>query len=320
MESSNDCVKLSVLLPVYNPKIDWLRQSIDSVLNQTYKEFKLILIDDGSESAVHLVLDEYRKSDSRVTVIKNETNLGLVKSLNIGLEVANSEFVARMDADDCCFPDRFELQMRYLGEHPEISVLATEAIWMDTKEKLTKDRIVSHEDILSTLPFYCCITHPTVILRRKDILNIGGYPDVLAAEDYALWTKLVFSTNLKMEILPRVCLMYRRGDNYAKYGRRQKMSAILIRRYIYRSLIHPDVAGPFDDLPANDLEAREIDDICSILKTYFNANESLLRLNATKAKLRILKSNFSESKISFIEYFLRRIRLKLALVLMRGRI
>ena len=81
MESSNDCVKLSVLLPVYNPKIDWLRQSIDSVLNQTYKEFKLILIDDGSESAVHLVLDEYRKSDSRVTVIKNETNLGLLTRL-----------------------------------------------------------------------------------------------------------------------------------------------------------------------------------------------------------------------------------------------
>ena len=107
--------KISVLMSVYNEPVDWMRQAIESILNQTYKDFEFIIVNDNPEREENqLVLNEYRDKDSRISVLCNDQNIGLTKSLNKGLENANCEFVARMDADDIAFPDRLKLQLQYL--------------------------------------------------------------------------------------------------------------------------------------------------------------------------------------------------------------
>lgn len=89
--------------------------------------------------------------------------MGLIYSLNKGLSLASSEYIARMDSDYWCYPYRFEKQIQYLDNHPEISVLAAQAISFSSGKKIFNPEIISHEDIVSTFPFYCCIIHPSVI-------------------------------------------------------------------------------------------------------------------------------------------------------------
>lgn len=116
-------------MSVYNEPVDWMRQAIESILNQTYKDFEFIIVNDNPEREENqLVLNEYRDKDSRISVLCNDQNIGLTKSLNKGLENANCEFVARMDADDIAFPDRLKLQLQYLLNNPNIAVLGTNAI------------------------------------------------------------------------------------------------------------------------------------------------------------------------------------------------
>lgn len=141
-----------------------------------------------------------------------------------------------MDADDWSFPYRLERQMEFLESHPDICVLGTDAIFMDDNKDFLKYKVHSHTEIASTLPFYCCITHPTVIFLREAILQIGGYPETIAAQDYALWAKIAFTTDYKMAVLPEVCLKYRRSSTQKKYGLKQKNVAIETKNFIAVSL------------------------------------------------------------------------------------
>ena len=114
--------KLSVLLPVYNTRSDWLSIAIESVLNQTHRDFELLLLNDGSTDPDTLAtLAAFEKADDRVRLIHNLENMGLAKTLNRGLTLARYDWVARMDGDDIAEPQRFERQLAYLRAHPDIN-------------------------------------------------------------------------------------------------------------------------------------------------------------------------------------------------------
>ena len=118
--------KISVLMSVYNEPIDWMRQAIESILNQTYKDFEFIIVNDNPEREENqFVLNEYRNKDSRIIILCNEHNIGLTKSLNKGLTVANGEYIARMDADDIALPKRFEKQALYLAKNKNVFLCHT---------------------------------------------------------------------------------------------------------------------------------------------------------------------------------------------------
>ena len=107
--------KLSIIMPVYNEKVEWIKESIESIIYQTFTEFEFIIILDNPENKeAEKLLENYSKKDKRIRILKNKKNIGLVKTLNIGLDVANGEFIARMDADDIALPERFEKQMNFL--------------------------------------------------------------------------------------------------------------------------------------------------------------------------------------------------------------
>jgi len=114
--------KVTVLMPVYNGE-KYLNEAIDSILGQTFKDFKFLIINDGSTDGTADILKSYK--DSRIKVTNNEKNIGLTKSLNKGLKMAKSEYIARMDADDISLPTRLQKQVEFMDSHPKVGVCGT---------------------------------------------------------------------------------------------------------------------------------------------------------------------------------------------------
>ena len=121
--------KISVLMCVYNDE-DWLKNSIDSIVNQTFTDFEFVIVNDGSTDNSLEIINSY--SDDRIRIINNEENLGLPKSLNRGLNLCKSELIARMDADDISMNNRLEKQYKYLKKNKEIALIGGQAEYIDS--------------------------------------------------------------------------------------------------------------------------------------------------------------------------------------------
>ncbi|NBM53729.1 glycosyltransferase [Proteus sp. G2669] len=183
--------KISVLMSVYNDSIH-LNEAIDSILNQTFKDFEFIIINDGSTDLSIDILKEYEEKDSRVKVYTNASNIGLAKSLNKGFLLASGDYIARMDADDYSYPTRLQKQFEFMEDHKNIMVCGTS---MEIYEQDDKFMILptSHNAIAAGLIFGTNFYHPTVIFRSDFIKqNKIVYPeDYQYAQDYGLWVNLL---------------------------------------------------------------------------------------------------------------------------------
>ena len=157
----------------------YLREALESVLAQTYGDFELIVVDDGSSDQTNEILREYANKDSRVRLIVQE-NQGLTKSLNSALALARGEFVARMDADDICFPERFEKQVEFLVQHPEFALVGT-AYWaIDQTGARLGIRSMSTDPVeidRRHLRGNTSLAHPAIMVRREMMEKIGGYDE-----------------------------------------------------------------------------------------------------------------------------------------------
>jgi glycosyltransferase involved in cell wall biosynthesis len=189
---------ISVILPVYNAE-KYVSQAIESILTQTFQDFELILIEDGSTDQSPRILQSYQTEDERIRLVKNEANLGLISTLNKGIGIAKGKYIARMDADDICRPTRLEKQMKFLEKHPEIDVLGTgmeyiqedgfELGWFEIHPK-------TPGAIRWILMFGNPFGHPTILLRKKAIDKVQGYSEQdRLVEDYALWTRMIQARN-----------------------------------------------------------------------------------------------------------------------------
>ena len=187
--------KISVILPVYNTPENYLRQAINSILYQTYKDFELIIINDASTNNAEEVILTYK--DSRIKYYKNKKNLKVIKTLNKGLKLATGEYIARMDADDISFKTRFEKQVELLDSNPEIGLVSAGCYLMPARSLVMPP--YTHEDMEYLLKFYAnCVVHPVVMFRRSviqefDLKYSSGYFHV---EDYKLWLDMCKCTKL----------------------------------------------------------------------------------------------------------------------------
>ncbi|MCW3167508.1 glycosyltransferase [Chryseobacterium sp. 09-1422] len=199
---------ISVVMPVYNGE-NYLTEAIDSILSQTFTNFELLIINDGSSDNSEKIIQSY--SDDRIVYIKNEKNIGLIKTLNKGLDLAKGEYIARMDQDDISHPERFLKQVALLEENPEIGVCGT---WFTLLSKNGKDRVIkhpeSHESIKIGMITKSLIGHPTVMMRKKTMNNYRYDINYQAAEDYELWTRLIRIT--KFYNIQESLLQYRFHD------------------------------------------------------------------------------------------------------------
>jgi glycosyltransferase involved in cell wall biosynthesis len=201
--------KVSVLMSVYNGQ-RYLREAVESILNQTFTDFEFIIVDDGSTDNTWQILQGYAASEPQIVLVRNETNVGLAKSLNRGLSLARGEYIARMDADDVSLPERLAAQMAFLDEHPEVGVVGSSVQLIGTDGSLGNvwRYPTMHALILWTLCFVTPFTHPTVAFRRAVVEGVGGYNDALSAnQDRDLWRRL--SSITRFGNLPDVYLLYR---------------------------------------------------------------------------------------------------------------
>lgn len=184
---------LSVIMAVYNQS-ETLEPAIKSILDQTFTDFDLVIIDDYSTDETPQLLRQWRTKDSRVRVITNPCHLGLTKSLNFGWRSAKTKYIARMDADDVAMPGRLKKQRDFLLVHPKIGLLGTAANLIDSFGRpagvkiLPSDTDSIRRQILSCCPFI----HPTWMLPRNVLLEMDGYNEAFPyAQDYELALRIV---------------------------------------------------------------------------------------------------------------------------------
>ena len=210
----------SVLMSVYykdNPQ--WLKQAIDSVLNNTVKPSQIVLVVDGQiPNELEQVINEYRDS---LDILRLEKNSGLGIALQQGLLKCKYPLVARMDSDDISLPNRFELQLKEFENNPNLTIVGGYIQEFDsqTNEK-TSIRKVPLEDteIKQYLKTRSPFNHPTVMFKKEDILKVGNYQKFYQMEDYYLWARLV-KANYQMKNISEILLNFRTDKNmFARRG------------------------------------------------------------------------------------------------------
>lgn len=245
--------KISVIMPVYNTEEKYLREAIESILNQTCTDFEFMIMDDGSSNNAREVISSYK--DSRILYIKNEQNLGLIKTLNKALDLAKGEYIARMDSDDISLPERFKKQSDFLDKNPEIGILGT---WFNC---IPKDRVIetftTDEEIKECMLVNSNnIGHPTVMVRKSIVKTLGiKYDETnLYVEDYALWLSLI--DKVKFANIAEILLNYRIHGNSVCQTKELEQSLNVQRIMVtaqgkYFGIDNTKVINAIDKLKAN---------------------------------------------------------------------
>lgn len=219
----------SVLMSLYyKERPDYLRQSLDSVFNQTLPPDEVIMVEDGPlTDELYRVLDEYGSIHPELKRIPLPVNGGLGKALNEGLKHCSHELVARMDTDDVCFPNRFEQQIRFMQANPQIDISSA---WLAefqndiTDVKSIKKVPETHKEIACYIKSRNPLNHPCVIFHKTAVENVGGYKHFPLFEDWYLWARMMKNgavfANLQTSLLyfrtsPEM-FMRRGGFKYAK--------------------------------------------------------------------------------------------------------
>jgi len=231
----NENLIASVLMPVYNGAA-FLRPAIESVLNQGFRDLELILLNDGSTDASEEIILSFK--DERIRYVKNEKNLGLIETLNKGIDLAQGKYIIRMDADDICMPGRFEKQVRFMESNPDIGAAGTGYLAI-IGNSIKKINVLTEPEVLrGMLLFNSCLCHPSVIIRKNVLLqnNIRYNPDYKHVEDYELWTQV--SKVSKLGNQDEFLLKYRshQGQISQVHSSIQKDNAARIRRNYLQSL------------------------------------------------------------------------------------
>ena len=201
---------VSVVMPVLNPHPVYFRQAIESVLNQTFEDWELVIVEDPSPRPAVEILKDY--PDPRIRHFVNPQRTSLVKQRNRALHEAKAELIACQDADDISEPERLEKQVKFMENHPEVAVLGTWLRVIDEDGQTLGFRRYpcDHDDIVRAMPVYNPIGQPSVMFRREVALKHGGYryEKFPAVEDYDLWCRMA-KNGMKFANLPEPLVRYR---------------------------------------------------------------------------------------------------------------
>lgn len=207
---AHDGPLVSVLMPVHNAE-RYVAQAVESVLAQTFTDFELILIDDGSTDGSRSILQRF--TDPKVKLITHAQNRGLVSTLNEGLRISRGKYIARMDADDRMHPDRLARQVAYMEAHADTAVVASFVDLMNADDEIigtwdTDRSVVQPGDIKAMMARTNCIAHPSVLIRRSALKELDYDERQKGAEDWDLWLRLV-SRGRSIHKIPEPLLTYR---------------------------------------------------------------------------------------------------------------
>lgn len=232
--------KVSVLMPVYNAE-KYLRESIDSILAQTFSSITLILINDGSTDNSEKIALSY--TDPRIVYVTNEANMGVARTRNVGLALARGEYIALLDNDDIALPTRLEKQIAYLEAHPEVGVVGAYFARFGDDPGHPDTTFTPPADVtLYDLLRVCCVGSPTAMIRKSvlDEYDIRFRPEYTLADDYAMWCDII--PHARIANIPEVLSLYRwHGKNQSiTNSDLQDAAAMDIQRSLF-SVVCPDM-------------------------------------------------------------------------------
>lgn len=229
-------VDVSVIMAEYNTDVELLKESIQSILNQTFTNFELIIIDDCGKNNVNEIVESFH--DPRIKVYKNEKNSGLIYSLNKAIEKAEGQYLVRMDTDDYAYPNRIESQYQFIKKHPQYTVVGMQCEFYDGQQIYgvsKKEGEVTRKDLLMGVP----LIHPSVIMKKEAIEKVGKYPNYLRCEDYALWLEL-YAQGYKFYVLPEIGIRYTiRLNDYKKRSLKTRKGLFQVIKTKYKKLNPP---------------------------------------------------------------------------------
>ena len=227
---------ISVVVSIYNEPIEWLAESVNSILAQTFTDFEFVIINDNPNREENkLFLSELQKADQRVVVIENETNIGLTKSLNKGLRAAKGKYIARMDADDIADPERFSKQYQFMEENPDYIVVGSN-MYTYSDGQIIKEIIYPADDAHIKIGFLLKdpVAHPASFIRAKALKenNVWYNENMRYAQDLALWCDL--TPYGKFHNVQEFLLKYRVSSSQistSKFGEQAHLKYGIRRKY-----------------------------------------------------------------------------------------
>lgn len=192
--------RISILMSVFNGE-QYLSESVESILNQSYKNFEFVVVDDGSSDNSWEILQRYAEQDERIILLRNQPNMGVVNALNKGLDCTRAELIARQDADDISSPERLKRQVDFLDAHPDYGVVAAVPLLVDIDGVALEGAhytATKNEEIQELLLDYMCLCGPTIMMRRQCLEEAGYYfaEGSDASEDYDICLRLAEVTQL----------------------------------------------------------------------------------------------------------------------------
>ena len=202
--------KVSVIIPTYNTA-PYLRQAIESVLGQTFRDFELIIVDDGSTDGSSDIIERYRKTDSRIVVIRNELNKGTAYSLNLGHAAAHADLIAIMGSDDICLPARLEREVAFLNTHPDIALVGSFLDLIDDQGRFIRrmEKPCGTDRIRKNVFFYGPHAHNTVMYHKSAYDRVGGYDEKYTyCQDVNFYFCMIYS-GFHTDNIPEVLVQYR---------------------------------------------------------------------------------------------------------------
>ncbi len=236
---ANNEKKYSVLMSVYEKETpSFLRQSMDSIYNQTVPTDDFVLICDGKlTDGLYVVIDEMKKKfGSRLRVINRERNVGLGSTLNFGINECKNKIIARMDSDDVSVRDRCEKELEILDKNPEISVVGSFVAEFETSpDELKSIRKVpeTQEEILKFVKIRSPMNHPSVMYRKEDVIAAGNYRNVRFCQDYYLWAKMLAKGYKLYNIQEPLVLM---RENKNSFKRRSGKEYFKIQKQLFQEM------------------------------------------------------------------------------------
>ncbi len=257
---------VSVVMPVYN-SVKTIRRSIDSILNQTFSDFEFIIVNENkTNDGTTEILESYCKQDKRIILINKSSDegLGIAISLNLGLNLAKGKYIARMDADDYSYPDRFQKQYDFMEKNPDIVVCGSNRRVYTGMTYVESHVYTSPEEIRVFALFGNPVAHPTVMIRREVLDSYGlryceDHVNVLP-EDYELWLRMM-SLGLKFSNINEVLLDYSSDDtefhlSFNNGSEKKRLIYDIVRNYIYNT-IKLDISEQWEEIPIMRIEPEE---------------------------------------------------------------
>lgn len=276
--------EISVVMPVYNSE-KTLRRAVDSILNQIFTNFELIIVNDfGSNDDSRKIIDEYAANDSRVKLLQLKERAGIAKSLNIGIQNSEGKYIARMDADDYSYPERLAKQYEFMSKNPNVAICGTAFNVVDAQgnKHIHAPFFTDDKDLRARLLFGCVFCHPTVMMKRQLFFAEGlSYNEKIVAEDFELWTQI----DHPMANLPTVLFDYYYTDNNTSVRRiyEDRLQACATMRKQLMRRLHVNT----DDCKRHIINPDFYDDDIDIANSIIKCYELLLRIENTNNQLQI---------------------------------